>query len=74
MPCMENIKIATVFIKSLKLKTIYKSDYFIEDTLKWVVFPHELEELSLEEIHENYGNNIFILIKNRKEKEFENKI
>ena len=40
-------------LKPNQNKTNRKPDYFIHETDKWLVFPHELEGLSAEEIIEN---------------------
>jgi len=45
------VKLATVFYKEEKLKPGNPvPDYFVENSRDWLVFPHELEELSDEEI------------------------
>jgi hypoxanthine phosphoribosyltransferase len=54
--CKKNtpeIKIATPYFKPSKNKTDRRPDYFIHETDKWLVFPHELHGLSLDEIREN---------------------
>ena len=54
--CKKNtpeIKIATPYFKPNQNKTNRKPDYFIHETDKWLVFPHELEGLTPEEIKEN---------------------
>ena len=54
--CKKNtpeIKVATPYFKPKKNLTKRKPDYFIHQTDKWLVFPHELEGLSLEEIKQN---------------------
>ena len=48
-----HIKIATPYFKPNKNETKNKPDYFIHETDKWLVFPHELEGLTLEEIKDN---------------------
>ena len=53
--CKKNtpeIKIATPYFKPQKNKTDRKPDFYIHETEKWLVFPHELEGLSLDEIIE----------------------
>tara|TARA_B100001093_G_scaffold251965_1_gene241254 strand:+ start:288 stop:851 length:564 start_codon:yes stop_codon:yes gene_type:complete len=47
------IKVATPYFKPNKNQTDRKPDYFIHKTDKWLIFPHELEGLTLEEIKEN---------------------
>ena len=54
--CKKNtpkIKVATPYFKPSKNKTDRKPDFYIHETEKWLVFPHELEGLSIEEIAQN---------------------
>tara|TARA_Y100000768_G_scaffold134258_1_gene99960 strand:+ start:278 stop:850 length:573 start_codon:yes stop_codon:yes gene_type:complete len=54
--CKKNtpeIKVATPYFKPSKNQTDRKPDFYIHETEKWLVFPHELEGLSLEEITQN---------------------
>ena len=46
------IKVATPYFKPKKNKTDRKPDFYIHETEKWLVFPHELEGLSMDEIIE----------------------
>ena len=53
--CKKNtpeIKVATPYFKSKKNKTERKPDFYLHETEKWLVFPHELEGLSMDEIIE----------------------
>jgi hypoxanthine phosphoribosyltransferase len=53
--CKKNtpeIKVATPYFKPNKNKTNRKPDFYIHETDKWLVFPHELEGLSIDEIIE----------------------
>ena len=53
--CKKNtpeIKVATPYFKPKKNKTDRKPEFFIHETEKWLVFPHELEGLSMDEIIE----------------------
>ena len=53
--CKKNtpeIKVATPYFKPKKNKTDRKPDFYIHETEKWLVFPHELEGLSMDEIIE----------------------
>jgi len=45
-----NIRIATLFYKPDKNKTNIVPNYYLYKTDKWIVFPHELEDLTKEEI------------------------
>ena len=54
--CKKNtpeIRIATPYFKPSKNTTDRKPDYYLHETDKWLVFPHELEGLSLSEIKTN---------------------
>ncbi len=54
--CKKNtpeIRIATPYFKPTKNKTDRKPDYYIHETDNWLVFPHELHGLSIQEISEN---------------------
>ena len=48
-----NIRIATPYYKPGNNMTERTPDYFLYETSKWIVFPHELKGLSLEEIASN---------------------
>ena len=53
--CKKNtpeIKVATPYFKPMKNKTDRKPDFYLYETEKWLVFPHELEGLSMDEIIE----------------------
>ncbi|MFH1592075.1 MAG: phosphoribosyltransferase family protein [Candidatus Woesearchaeota archaeon] len=45
-----DIRVATVYYKPSQNKTEIKPHYSIHETDKWVVFPHELEGLTTEEL------------------------
>ena len=54
--CKKNtpeIRIATPYFKPSKNRTNREPDYYLHETNKWLVFPHELEGLSLSEIKAN---------------------
>ena len=54
--CKKNtpeIKVATPYYKPSKNKSNFKPDYYLHETDQWLVFPHELEGLSLSEIEAN---------------------
>ena len=53
--CKKNtpeIKVATPYFKPNKNQTNRQPDFYLYETEKWLVFPHELEGLSIEEIIE----------------------
>lgn len=47
------IKIATVFYKPSKNQTTLTPDYFMRSTEDWLIFPHEIQGLTDEEIRQN---------------------
>ena len=54
--CKKNtpeIKVATPYFKPSKNKTERKPDFYIHEPDSWLVFPHELHGLTIEEISEN---------------------
>ena len=54
--CKKNtpeIKVATPYFKPEKNLTNNKPDFYIYETDKWLVFPHELEGLTIDEIEKN---------------------
>jgi hypothetical protein len=44
------IRIATVYYKPARNRTALTPDYFVRSTDTWLVFPHEIQGLSREEI------------------------
>ena len=52
------IKVGTVYYKPERNQTPIIPDFYIHQTDRWLVFPHELEGLSLEEICEGKGIEI----------------
>ena len=51
----EIIKIATVYYKPARNITALKPDFYCHETDEWLVFPHELKDLSPQEIKEYKG-------------------
>lgn len=49
----EQIKVATIHYKPKNNKTEIKPDYYLYETDKWLVYPHELVGLSLDEVRKN---------------------
>lgn len=49
----EHIRIATVYYKPARNRSTLKPDFFVRETDQWLVFPHELQGLSREEILAN---------------------
>ena len=56
----ETIRVATVYYKPSKAKVDFAPDYYIHQTDKWLVFPHELQGLSEEEIRNNKPSALMI--------------
>ncbi|HWF98253.1 MAG TPA: phosphoribosyltransferase family protein [Steroidobacteraceae bacterium] len=46
----EKIRIATVYYKPERRRTALMPDFFVHETSHWLVFPHELQGLTREEI------------------------
>jgi uncharacterized protein len=57
----ERWRIATVYYKSKRNRSSLLPDYYVLDTDKWLVFPHELIGLTREEIleHKPVGHDFF---------------
>jgi hypoxanthine phosphoribosyltransferase len=54
--CKKNtpeIKVATPYFKPSKNKNERKPDFYLHETDEWLVFPHELDGLTIDEIKEN---------------------
>lgn len=51
----EVIKIATVFFKPARNVTMLVPDFYCHETDEWLVFPHELSDMSREEIKAHKG-------------------
>lgn len=58
-----DIRIATVYYKPTKNETSRNPDYYVNVTDEWIVYPHELEGLTLDEICENFGGEIGDIVK-----------
>ncbi|QKF94822.1 hypoxanthine phosphoribosyltransferase [Fadolivirus algeromassiliense] len=48
--CPEDIRTATVYFKPSRNKTDRVPEYYVHESDKWLVFPHEIEGLTLDEI------------------------
>ncbi len=49
----ERIRIATVYYKPGRRRTALKPDFYVHETSRWLVFPHEIQGLTHEEILAN---------------------
>jgi hypoxanthine phosphoribosyltransferase len=56
------IQVGVIYYKPTRNKTLMKPNYYIEETDKWLVFPHELEGLAADEIVTHYGQNALQLL------------
>jgi uncharacterized protein len=58
----EQVRIATVYFKPTRNKSAIRPDYFIRETDQWLVFPHEVQGLTREEILKNkpVGEDFFL--------------
>ena len=58
----ENIRIATAYYKPSRNRSSMKPEYFVRSTDQWLVFPHELQGLSREEIlaHKPVDESFFL--------------
>ena len=57
----QRIRIATVYYKPERRRTALKPDLYVHETSHWLVFPHEIQGLTREEIlaHKPVGENFF---------------
>ena len=55
------IRIATIYYKPKRNRTTLKPDFFMHETEEWLVFPHEVDGLTVEEIRANKPQAAVIL-------------
>jgi hypothetical protein len=60
----DDIRVATVHYKPKRNKTLKIPEYFVHESDEWIVYPHELEGLTIEEIEISMGNEVADLIRN----------
>ena len=60
---LPTIKIGTVYYKPTRNETKIIPDFYIHEIDKWLVFPHELDGLTLEEIRKGKGKEIYALLR-----------
>ncbi|MEJ0038353.1 MAG: phosphoribosyltransferase family protein [Gammaproteobacteria bacterium] len=58
----DNIRIATAYFKPTRNRSSLKPDYFVRSTDQWLVFPHEMQGLTREEIlaHKPVDESFFL--------------
>ena len=54
----DDMRIGTIYFKPLRNRTNIIPNYFVHESNEWIVFPHELEGLSLDEINKSMGPKI----------------
>jgi len=52
---MPDYRVAVLFSKPANRIVSLIADYWVEETDKWLVFPHEIDEMTDEEYHSIYG-------------------
>lgn len=65
-----DIRIAVPYFKPQNNKTSFQPDYYIHETDKWLIFPHELTGLSSEEVA-THKPNVFKLIQGVKKNDID---
>lgn len=58
-----DIRVATVYYKPSRNQSKSRPDYFVEESDAWLVFPHELEGMTKEEVISVMGDSIGNLLK-----------
>jgi len=61
-----DIRVATVHYKPKRNKTVRVPEYFVHESDEWIVYPHELEGLTIEEIESAMGTEIADMVRNTK--------
>lgn len=59
-----DIRVATIDFKPSRNKTNKVPDYYINLTSQWIIYPHELEGLTIDDIQQNYGTDIATIVQN----------
>ena len=49
-PCGADARLATVYWKPSQNKTALQPDFYVRQTEDWIVFPHELDGLTRDEV------------------------
>ncbi len=58
----QEIRVATLYYKPKRNQTPRQPDYYLYETEKWLVFPHEVNGLSVEELA-NYKPEVYFKLK-----------
>ena len=62
-----DMRVATVYYKPTRNESDRVPDYFVKETSEWIVFPHELEALTNEEIVLSKGVEVANLVRKAQE-------
>ena len=57
----QDIRIATVWFKPGRNVTDLRPDYFVHETDRWLIFPHEIDGLTVDEIRRHKPEAAIIL-------------
>jgi uncharacterized protein len=58
----KDFKVATVYYKPTRREVESIPDYYVHETDKWLVFPHELEGMTISEISQHKGEEVADLL------------
>jgi len=58
-----DVRVATIYYKPSRNETGRAPEYFVSESTEWIVFPHELEALTLDEIAHSKGSIVADLLK-----------
>lgn len=61
-----DIRVATIDYKPTRNKTDRVPDYYVNVSNEWLVYPHELEGLTIQEIHDNISPEIAEIVESCK--------
>jgi hypoxanthine phosphoribosyltransferase len=58
-----DIRVATLYFKPTRNKSAVGPRYYVHETAEWLVFPHELEGMSLDEVELSMGYKVASILK-----------
>ncbi len=58
-----DLRVATIYYKPARNQTPLKPAFYLHETTEWLVFPHELEGMTLEEAEKAMGKEVADIIK-----------
>lgn len=65
--CPVDIRVGTIHYKPTRNKTKYGPNYYVHLSSEWLVYPHEISDLTMDEIVQNFGEDIGELVRQTKE-------